>query len=324
MNRLHLLQRRGALMIAGVLLVVAGHALAQDYPSRPIRFVVPTTPGSTGDLVARVLGSEMSKVIGQPIIVENKPGANQIIGLEHVARQSPADGYTVGIVGVDGMALLPLTTRDMRFDPMKDLVMVAGIAEARYVLAGPPARPWKNFAELVAHAKANPGKLNYGSSVHQVRFPVMLIMQALGLDMLHVPYSGGRPYEQALLAGTLDLGILTEGSASRSGNEFLLFATTGQQRIAVRPNVPTFAELGFPRVKGPSYGVSVRAGTPRPIIEKLANTVTATLERPETKGAMEKLFLRVVIEKSDAAAKNLADTFGFYSEFAKKVDLKPE
>ena len=116
MNRLHLLQRRGALMIAGVLLVVAGHALAQDYPSRPIRFVVPTTPGSTGDLVARVLGSEMSKVIGQPIIVENKPGANQIIGLEHVARQSPADGYTVGIVGVDGMALLPLTTRDMRID----------------------------------------------------------------------------------------------------------------------------------------------------------------------------------------------------------------
>lgn len=312
------------LLMAGTVLATTGQPLAQDYPAKPIRFVVPTTPGSTADLVARVLGAEMSKVIGQSIVVENKPGANQIIGLELIAKLASADGYTVGIVGVDALALLPLTTKAMRFDPMKDLTMVAGVAEARYVLASPAAKPWKNFAALVSHAKANPGKLNYGSSVHQVRFPVMLVMQELGLDMLHVPYSAGRTYEQALQTGTLDLGILTEGSANRSGNEFLLFATTGQQRIAARPNVPTFAELGFPRVKGPSYAVSVRTGTPRAIIDKLANAVTATLERPETRAAMEKLYLRVVNERPDAAAKSLADTFSFYSDFAKKVDLKPE
>ncbi len=313
-----------ALVLTSVFCVGAGLSHAQDFPAKPLRFVVPTTPGSTGDLVARVMGIEMARVIGQPVIVDNKPGANQIIGLENVARQSPADGYTIGIVGIDGMALLPLTTKELRFDPLKDLTMVLGIAEARYVLVSPVAKPWKAFNELVAHAKANPGKLNYGSSVHQVRFPVMMLMQELGLDMLHIPYSGGRPYEQALATGTLDLGILTEGSASRAGNDFNLLATTGTQRMAARPNAPMFAEVGFPQIKGPAYGMSVRTGTPRTIVDKLAAAAGTALDRPEAKGAMEKLFLRVTNEKPDAVTRSTLETFRFYADFAKKVNLKPE
>lgn len=314
----------GLLLIGAVLAPGAGTASAQEYPSRPIRFIVPTTSGATADLVARVVGTEMSKVLGQPIVIEDRPGANQIIGLEHVAKQSPADGYTVGIVGVDGVALLPLTTRDLRFDPMKDLVPIAGLAEARYVLAGPAARPWKTFNELVTHARANPGKLNYGSSVNQVRFPVMLILQELGLDMVHIPYSGGRPYDQAIVGGTLDLGILTEGSASRLGDKVRVFASTGQQRIAAQPDVPTFAELNFPQIKGPTYSLSVRTGTPKAITDKLASATSTTLERPEVKVAMERLLLKITNEKSDVAARNLVETAQFYADFIRKANIKPE
>ena len=121
-----------ALFNAAISLLV-GQAMAQDYPNRPIRFVVPSTAGATSDLLARVIATEMSKILGQPIVVDDKPGANQVIALENVVR-SPADGYTVGVVGVDGVVLLPLTTKALRFDPMNDLVPVAGLADRKSVV----------------------------------------------------------------------------------------------------------------------------------------------------------------------------------------------
>lgn len=303
--------------------LLAGHAMAQDYPSRPIRFVVPSTAGASSDLLARVVATEMSKILGQPIVVDDKPGANQIIALENVIR-SPADGYTVGVVGVDGVVLLPLTTKALRFDPMNDLVPVAGLAEGRYVLAGPADRPWKNFNELVAYAKANPGKLNYGSSVHQVRFPVLLLIQKLGLDVVHIPYSGGAPYLQAIVSGTIDFGIISEGRVSTMGARARLFAVTGQKRTATHPDIPTFAELNFPQVKGAGYSLSVRAGTPKAVIDKLSAAAAVALERPEVKIALNNLMLESSYEKPEVAARTLTEQARFYADFAKEVNIQPE
>ena len=303
--------------------LLPGQAMAQDYPNRPIRFVVPSTAGATSDLLARVIATEMSKILGQPIVVDDKPGANQVIALENVVR-SPADGYTVGVVGVDGVVLLPLTTKALRFDPMNDLVPVAGLAEGRYALAGPADRSWKNFNELVAFAKANPGKLNYGSSVHQVRFPILLLIQKLGIDVVHIPYSGGAPYLQAIVSGTIDFGIISEGRVSAMGTRARLFAVTGQRRIASHPDVPTFGELNFPQVKGPSYSLSVRAGTPVAVIDKLSAAAAVALERPEVKTALANLMLESSYEKPEVAARTLAEQARFYAEFAKSIKIQPE
>ena len=303
--------------------LLAGQAMAQDYPNRPIRFVVPSTAGATSDLLARVIATEMSKIFGQPIVVDDKPGANQIIALENVAR-SPADGYTVGVVGVDGVVLLPLTTKALRFDPMLDLMPVAGLAEGRYVLAGSANRSWKNFSELVAFAKANPGKLNYGSSVHQVRFPIQLMIQRLGLDVVHIPYSGGAPYLQAIVGGTIDFGVISEGRVSAMGTRARLFAVTGQKRTASYPDIPTFSELNFPQVKGPSYSLSVRVGTPRAVIDKLSAAAAMALERPEVKTALANLYLESSYENPEVAAKSLGEQARFYAEFAKSINIQPE
>jgi tripartite-type tricarboxylate transporter receptor subunit TctC len=301
-----------------------GGAVAQDFPSKPIRFIVPSSAGTTSDLLARVLGAEMSKILGQPIVVEDKPGANQIIALEHIAKQSPADGYTVGIVGVDGVALLPLTNKDLRFDPLKDLFFVAGVAETRYVLAGPAARPWKTFQELIAYAKANPGKLNYGSSVHQVRLPVLVLIRELGLNMVHIPYSGGGPYLQAVASGTVDLGITGEAAGLALGNKVQFFAITGRERSPRHPDVPTFAELNFPQINGPSYALSVRAGTPKPIIDKLSAAASTALERPEVKAALANHSMDITNDKPDAAARKLSELARFYADLAAKVSLTSE
>lgn len=303
--------------------LLPSQAMAQDYPNRPIRFVVPSTAGATSDLLARVIATEMSKILGQPIVVDDKPGANQVIALENVVR-SPADGYTVGVVGVDGVVLLPLTTKALRFDPMNDLVPVAGLAEGRYVLAGSADRSWENFNELVAFARANPGKLNYGSSVHQVRFPILLLIQKLGIDVVHIPYSGGAPYLQAIVSGTIDFGIISEGRVSAMGTRARLFAITGKNRIASHPDIPTFAELDFPQVKGAGYSLSVRAGTPKAVIDKLSAAAAVALERAEVKIALANLMLESSYEKPEVAARTLVEQAGFYAELAKKINIQPE
>jgi len=132
-----------------VVALAATPAAAQDYPNRPIKFIVPNTAGSTQDSVARTMGVEMSKLLGQPIVVENKPGADSTIGYEFVARHAPADGYTVASVNVTGLASLPATSKDLRFDPLNDLPPIIGVGESRFVLASASLLPWKTFQVLM-------------------------------------------------------------------------------------------------------------------------------------------------------------------------------
>lgn len=299
-------------------------AAAQDFPARHLRIIVPTTPGTVLDTLARAMGSEMSKTLGQPVIVENKPSNNLIVGYEYVARQAPADGYTMAAVAPRELELLPLIVKDLRFDPLTELAPVLGLAEGRWILGSPANAPWRTFAELVAYAKANPGKLNYGASSAQVRFPMLVLLQDLGLDIVHIPYAGGAQYFQALLAGEIQAGFVAEGPAVSFGGRFRALAVTGDRRRAPFPDVPTLKELGHPRIMGVTYSLNVRAGTPARIVEKLKSSAAQALDTLEVKTLFARLHLDMMKEPSSVAARRLGEEAALLAEIARKAGIRPQ
>lgn len=311
-------------LIVAFAAVAPACVLAQTYPDKPVRFIAPTTPGPTADVLARVFADSMSRVLREPVIVENKPGADQQIGLEYIAKSAPADGYTVGVIGIDGQALMPLVRKDLRFDPIKDLTLVAGLGEVRYLLTTPATAPWKNFKELVDAARANPGKYSYGSSTPQVHLYTLSLIQDLGLDLLHVPFPSGAPFLTAVVAGTVDWGILAEGTANSVKPRVRLYAVTGSSRSSSSPDVPTFAELGFPRIYGPSYALAVRTGTPQAIIDKLSASAAAALASTEMKANAQKILFDINFESAAGVTRALNERFKFYQDFTRKLGLKPE
>ena len=317
--------RPGWLIPASIACVfAAGIAAAKDYPDKPVRAIVPTAPSASADLLMRVIAPRMSRTLGQPVIVENKPGADQLIAWEYVAKQAPEDGYTVVVLGLDGLALLPVTTKDIRFNPLRDLTPIVGLAEGRYVLRSPAGASWKTFAQMVAHVKANPGKVNYGSSAIQVRFPMLVLMKELGLDMVHIPYASGARYLQAIVAGEIDLGMTGEASLAAVGDRVRVVAVTGSPRLPAYADAPTFAELGFPYVRGPSYGLGVRAGTPAEAIERLATSARSALQEAEIRASLAKMQLEALNEPPELVAKRFAELARFYAEYGRAVGIEPK
>lgn len=295
-------------------------AVSQDYPNKAIRMIVASNAGTTVDNLARAVSNELSKVLGQTIVIDNRSGAGQVIGMEGIARSAP-DGYTIGILGVDGIAMAPLAYQNLRFDPLKEIPPIASVAETRYVLNGSSARPWKTFKEIIDYAKANPGKLNYGASAPQVRYGVMVIMQQTGTNMTYVPYSGGAAYLVALGAGTVDLGMAGVGSATTLGSKVRVYAVTGQTRSPRFPDAPTFTELGFPRVWGTSYSMNGPAGLPRAVIDRLTTGLRTALQRPELITTLNTMGFDVTFEPADGAARELNSRAKAYADFAKTTNL---
>jgi tripartite-type tricarboxylate transporter receptor subunit TctC len=310
-------------LLYALLLLSMTNALAQ-YPERPIRIVAATTAGGTADLLARGLGEALSKSLGQPIIVENKPGADQIIGMEYAAKGQPADGYTAILIGLDGQALLPLIKKNLRFDPMNDLTLVAGIGEGRYVMLAPATSKHRTFKELMDYGKANPGKLNYGSSAPQVRLPSLAVLYELGVAAVHLPFPGAGPYMTAVASGTIDWSILGEVNAAGLRPRVIHYAITGKTRSLTLPDVPTFTELGFPKLFGPAYALAVRTGTPQPIIDKLASAIAVAMTTPEVKNFWAKANIEVRNDSAEVAKRTLTDRYKFYEVFAKNGSLKAE
>ena len=241
-----------------------------------------------------------------------------------MAKQ-PADGYIIGVIGTDGMALLPFVTKTLPFDPYKDLVAVHGLGEARYALTANASKSFtKSYNDLIAYAKANPGKINYGTSTIQVHFPLMVLAEHHKLNWVHIPFPGGGPYLQALAAGTVDVGITGEGSANGLGDRVRVLAITGDTRAAKFPDAPTFGELGFPTVRGPAYAIMVRAGTPKEVVDKLGAATGAALNTTEVQTGFSRMLLALTADKQDAATKKVAGQFAFYADFTKRLGIKPE
>ncbi len=289
------ISRRSLLQVAATTtLPLAGTlpALAQPaaFPSRPIRLVVPFSPGGPTDLMARVVGKNMSQSIGQPVIVDNKPGGGGIIGLQDVAK-SPADGYTLvfpSILAVTNPALMP----NYPFDTLKDFQAVTVVGFIPHALVVRPDFPAKNVHELIAMAKKAPGTLTYASSGNgtSAHLAGAVFAQRAGIQATHVPYRGAGPAVQDLLGGQIQYMFLDMSSALAQikAGKLRVLAVAPAKRFSGLPDVPTVAEQGLPGfdIHG-WYGLLVRAGTPAPVLDRLYKEVKAALATQEVRDTFQ-------------------------------------
>jgi tripartite-type tricarboxylate transporter receptor subunit TctC len=260
---------------------------AQTFPDRPIVLVVPNPPGGLVDTSARLLSEPLTRVIGQPVIVDNKPGASGNTAYQYVAKAKP-DGYTL-LISYSGYHVgNPALMDKLPWDPIKDFSPIALLTVSTNVIAVHPSLPVNNLKEFIAYAKANPGKLNYASqgngSVSHIG--TEMFKQTTGVDMVHVPYKGSGPAIQDVLAGQVQVFISTPPSVMQHVQSGKLkgLAVTGKNRHPGMPNVPTTAEAGLPSFQLESWvALYAPAGTPAPIVAKLTDAVKKSLALPEVK-----------------------------------------
>ncbi len=274
--------------IAFVLLALAIPAAlnAQSYPSKPVHLVIGFAPGGAADFVARAFQEPLGRALGQPIVVENRPGAGSSIAAEHVAKSAP-DGYTLLIASPSSILVNPVITPKAGFQPLKDLVAVSKVSSSPLILAINPGVGVASVKELIAHARKNPGKLNdatsgNGSAPHMA---AVLFVRLAQVDMVHVPFKGGAPAVQSVLAGDTQLAFATPPSVLPlvQAGRLRALATTSQQSTPLIPGVPGMAEAGLADYEiGFWYGFFVPAGTPNEVVRKLFDATSQVLKAPET------------------------------------------
>ncbi len=262
----------------------AAASAQQDYPTRPITWVVPFTPGGQADTAARVLVKVFSEKIGQQAIIDNRPGAGGIIGAELVMNAKP-DGYTIFYGSSGPMGILPKLHKNISYDPVKNFTPIAAIAVSPLVLLIPTGKPYKTFKEFVEYARKNPDKLNYSSvgigSTHHLGGEMLSL--AIGTKMIHVPYKGSAPAVIDLLAGRIDVAFdnYAPTKPQIDAGKLIALGVAAEKRLTSLPDVPTIGELGFPNVIMASWSsFAAPAGTPQPIIDKLANALIETMADP--------------------------------------------
>ena len=270
--------------------MAAGIASAEEYPARPVRIIVPFPAGGVADLIPRIVGEKLSIKWGQPVIVENKAGAAGNIGMAEVARSAP-DGYTIGLAPTGNLTVNPTLFPNMGFDTRRDLAPVTLLAESPNVLVVNPSVPAKTFGELIAYAKANPGKLNFaspgeGSGAHLAG---ELLNQEAGIKAVHIPYKGLAPAVGDLLGGQVQMmfaGISTVIQHVKAG-KLVALAIASPRRNAQLPDVPTVAESGLPGFDVTSwYGFVVRSGTPPAIVDKIQRDTAEALRMPDVQSKL--------------------------------------
>jgi tripartite-type tricarboxylate transporter receptor subunit TctC len=275
--------RLTALLLVALAAAIAP-AAAQDYPNRTIRFIVPFGAGGPTDVFTRALGEELRKALGQPIVMENRPGAGSIIGTTEVVKSAP-DGYTLLMISATQTTVETLNP-NKAYKLMRDLVPVAAVVNSELVLVVPQRSPVNSLKELIALAKAHPGKLNYGSSGPGSNYHMAgeLIKNLAGLDIVHVPYKGSTGARADVVSGQIDLMFDSLPTAAPTIDSGLLKAlgTSGKVRSPILPNVPTIAEAGISGYDATIWiGVMAPAGTPRPIVELLNREINKILLRPD-------------------------------------------
>ena len=274
------------------LAAVAGAAFAQAYPAKPIRIIVPFAAGGTSDILARAIGPKLTAAWGQPVVIENKTGANGNVGAEFVVRSAP-DGYTMLLSDVGALAISPSVYPSLPFDPIKDFAPVIMVSYSPHVLAVHPSVPANSIKELIAFAKANPGKLNFansgtGGAPHLAGVD---FAQRAGIKWAYIPYKGGSAAVTDVVAGVSNVlfnGMLAT-YPSVKGGRLRGLAVTSAERVASAPDLPTVAESGMPGfVTGSYQGLLAAAGTPREVIAKLNAELSRALSTPEIKDMLAK------------------------------------
>ncbi|HET9652633.1 MAG TPA: tripartite tricarboxylate transporter substrate binding protein [Usitatibacter sp.] len=290
---------RCAIAILGLLLPLAAWAQATDYPNRPVRIVVPYAPGGVTDIIARHIAPKLQEVLGQPFIIENKPGASGNIALEFVAKAAP-DGYTLFIGNVTTNAINENTFADkLQIKPSRALAGISRLVDTPHIVAASAAFPANNIAELIAWAKANPGKLNYASAGigSYPHLDFLKFAKATGIEATHVPYKGGAgQMVPALLSNEVQaafINLASTGEQVKAGRIKAL-ATTMPTRVPELSNLPTLAEQGYPGIGTNAWqGMFAPAATPKAIQDKLHAAVVQVLNNPEMKALLAKQLMAV-------------------------------
>lgn len=273
--------------IAATLLAATGQAAAQAYPSRALRIVVPYPAGGPADVLVRGMGQKLTDAWGQPVVVDNRPGANEMIAAEAVAK-SPPDGYTLLVASDSMFTLNPNLYSKVPYDTVRDFLPISRLVTANMMLVTRPNLPAANMREVIDYVKKNPGKLTYGSvgagGVNHL--PMAWLANQNGLAMDHIPYKGLPPALQDLVAGRIDMMVGVVGGVMPfvSDGRLKAIAVAGKSRAVVAPNVPTFTEAGFPSFDPSFYfGMAAPRGTPMDIAGKLAAEVAKIVAAPDFK-----------------------------------------
>lgn len=260
-------------------------AAAQAFPAKPVRLVIPYPPGGLVDVVARAIAADIAKIWSQPMVVENRPGGNQIIAAEHVAR-SPADGYTILALDKSGMVINPILYTKLPYDPAKDFVPVLNLMRTPTVLIVNPQVPANSLAELVRLAKAKPEEVTYGTfgAGSVTHIDTEAFSRQADIKLRHIPYKGIAEVLPAVASGQINIamsGVPPMLPLAKQGR-IKVFGSATTTRSAQLPDVPTFAEAGFPGFLSDAwFGIVAPAGTPRPIVEKLASDIGKIIAAPE-------------------------------------------
>ena len=285
-------KRLSGLIALLCLACAASTASAQSYPSRPITLVVPATPGSGPDVVARTMGQRLAQRLGQPVVVDNKPGASGNIGAGIVAKAAP-DGYTL-MATINNFVITPALYKNLPYDPVKDFTTISKLAEGHLALVvNPKVLQVQSLKDLAAHARANPGKLNYGSPGNgsPIHLAVELLKQQMQLDIAHVPYKGMGGFMGDLLGGQIQLSMIPVHTAlpHAKGGRLTVLAVSGENRSALAPDLPSFGELGLKNLDIELYyWLAGPAGLPRDIVRKLNDEAVAIMALPEVRESLLK------------------------------------
>jgi tripartite-type tricarboxylate transporter receptor subunit TctC len=309
----------------------AAAALAQapaPYPSKPIKWVVPYTPGGITDTITRIVTQKLTDSLGQPIVIENKPGANSIVGADLVAK-APADGYTIVTVIAAHAANATLYAGKLPFDPVKGFTPISLVAVAPLILTVNNDFPAKDVRQLITYARTNPGKISFGSSGvgAAAHLTTELLKQTADINMVHVPYKGTAPALAALISG--DIQVLVDVPSSlmphvRAGKIRALgmFST---QRVAGAMEVPTIAEAGGPPLEGSTWVLFLApAGTPREAVTRLSTEVTKIVAAPEMRTRFEQLGIEAVGSNPAEAARFLDTEIAKWAKVITTAGVKPE
>jgi len=278
-------------LAAAVFVAAAASAAAQSFPNKPIRLIVPLAPGGAADIVGRLLQGPLERALGQPIIVENKPGASGLLGTAEVAK-APPDGHTLGISMATQTTVNPAVNTSMPYDTEKDLQPIVLVGKSPMMFLANAAIPAKTVAEFIALAKASPDKFNYATpgAASQAHLVIAYWSGLAGIKIQHVPYKGGGPAILSTVAGETQLTVISSLLAAPhiASGKLRALATGGLTRDPQFPDVPTMAELGYPDVEAVTWvGIYAPAGTPREIVAKLNSEIARIIREPDIKAKLD-------------------------------------
>ena len=314
-----------SLIAAAALSVIPAIAGAQDFPTKPVRVVVPWPAGGSNDVVARVVMQKMSEKIGKQFVVDNRGGASGIPGAEFVAR-SPPDGYTIMVHSATHVSNPHLYAK-VPYDTLKDFVAVAALSVQVGMLVVHPALPAKSVKEFIALAKAKPGQLTYSSSGNGsfVHLSMAMFAAMAGLKMTHVPYKGGGPAAISIASGETQAQMGTVGSVIQQvkQNRVRALGVTSDKRVDAFPDLPTIAEAGVPGYEFTAWiGTFAPAGTPKPIVDRLNTEINKVLKSPEVAQNLKSQTLEPMIMTPEQFAKRLKSDYDKYEKVVKLTGAK--